>query len=220
MERELCAISASFLLRTCSCSDIVGGMKTIRHMLPLCVVSIILLLAATPLWAAGGDTPRFQKALGFQGGQLSGLGLSYQEWKGDKGYQVAAGAMYYPNGEYSYRILDYTIGLELQSSLYHDSFSNWLAGRLYLFAGLNHQGYINMVDIDPNPDDSVYEYAPGAFQVVIGLGGGIGVEATLFDHFSIALEIGYGVFWTPTKPTLLEQVTVNIVPQVGLRYRY
>jgi hypothetical protein len=191
-------------------------MKTIHRMLLLFVLS--LLLATTPLWAAEDATPRFQKALGFQAGQLSGLGLSYQEWKGDKGYQVAAGAMYYPASDYAYRILDYTIGVELQSSLYHDSFSNWLAGRLYLFAGLNHQGYIDMVDIDPDPVE--YESGPGPFQAVIGLGGGIGVEATLFDHFSIALEIGYGVFWTPTKPQLIDQFTIDIVPQVGLRYRY
>jgi hypothetical protein len=191
-------------------------MKTIRHIIPL--ILVIVLLATTALWATETETPHFQKALGFQAGQLSGLGLSYQEWKGDKGYQVAAGAMYYPISEYSYRILDYTIGVELQSSLYHDSFSNWLAGRLYLFAGLNHQGYINSVDTNPDPDE--YDYGPGAFQAVIGLGGGIGVEATLFDHFSIALEIGYGVFWTPTKPELMDQFTVDIVPQVGLRYRY
>ncbi len=193
-------------------------MKTIRHILPL--ILIIALFATGALWAAEATTPKFQKALGFQAGRLSGLGLSYQEWKGDKGYQVAAGAMYYPIPDYYYRILDYTIGVELQSSLYHDSFSNWLAGRLYLFAGLNHQGYINTVDIDPNPDDYVYEYVPGAFQAVIGLGGGIGVEATLFDHFSIALEIGYGVFWTPTKAELMDQFVVDILPQVGLRYRY
>jgi hypothetical protein len=191
-------------------------MKTIRHMLPLFVLSIML--ATTPLWATEIETPRFQKALGFQAGQLSGLGLSYQEWTGDKGYQVAAGIMYFPVSEYSFRLLDYSIGVELQSSLYYDSFSTWLSGGLYLFAGLNHQGYINMVD--PNPDDSVYEYEPGPFHAVIGLGGGIGVEATLFDHFSIVLELGYGVFWTPTKLELLEQFSINVVPQVGLRYRY
>lgn len=191
-------------------------MKTIRQILPLLVVCIII--ATTPIYAAEIESPRFQKALGFQAGQLSGLGLSYQEWKGDTGYQVAAGIMYFPVSEYSYRLLDYSIGIELQSSLYYDSFSTWLSGGLYLFAALNHQGYINM--IDPNPNDSVYESVVGPFEAVIGLGGGIGVEATLFDHFSIVLELGYGVFWTPTKAKLLEQFSVNIVPQVGLRYRY
>ena len=79
-------------------------MKTIRHMLPLFVLSFML--ATTPLWATEIETPRFQKALGFQAGQLSGLGLSYQEWKGDKGYQVAAGIMYFPVSEFSFRLLD------------------------------------------------------------------------------------------------------------------
>ncbi len=164
-------------------------------MLLLFVLS--LLLATTPLWAAEDATPRFQKALGFQAGQLSGLGLSYQEWKGDKGYQVAAGAMYYPASDYAYRILDYTIGVELQSSLYHDSFSNWLAGRLTCSPVSITRYTICRHRSRPRESSAVL----ARFQQSSAWGGIEGGD--LVRPFLHRVGVGYGVFWTATNPQLI-----------------
>jgi hypothetical protein len=113
-------------------------------------------------------------------------------------------------------ILNYIIGAEVQHTVYGDDFANWLSGRLYLFSALNHRGYIEaeMESSDP------YVLGYGDFNAVFAFGVGIGVEIILFKHFSFPVELGYGVFWNPTKTALRDQFVVDIVPQVGFRYRY
>ncbi|PKL12650.1 MAG: hypothetical protein CVV52_09235 [Spirochaetae bacterium HGW-Spirochaetae-8] len=179
---------------------------------------VFIMVAATPLAAVETPIPQFRQALGVQVGQLSGFGLSYQQWNGITGYQIAAGAMYHPLMDNGSNLLNYVIGVEFQNSVYMDDFSNWLTGRLYLFTGVNHRGFIE--SIDTNPAIDITEYAPGDFNAEFGAGGGIGVEAIFFEHFAVATEMAIMVAWNPTRALVLEQFAVDIGPQLSLRYRY
>ena len=80
---------------------------------------------------------------------------------------------------------------------------------------LVEEGYY---DADEDWVPAVYEV--GSFRPVIGLGGGIGTEIILFRHFSIPLEVGYSVNWSPLAGELSEQFDINLRPQIGGRYRY
>ena len=60
----------------------------------------------------------------------------------------------------------------------------------------------------------------GDFHAEFGLGGGIGVEGVLFQHFAVSVELVYGLFWRPLEEKLPEQFLLEMLPQVSLRYRY
>ena len=168
----------------------------------------------------------FPEALGFQFGEISGTGLSYQIWTPALGIQIAGGIIYAPlNGGWPSRTLDYTIGAEFQFPVYGEDFASWLSGRLYLVTGLSHAGYIPVVvatDGYERTDSTWVEpvFAAGEFTPVLGVGAGIGIEMILFRHFSIPLELGYGVKWEPTAGALSSQFNVNLHVQAGFRYRY
>jgi hypothetical protein len=181
------------------------------------VVGLVLGIAvANPLFAAdpASVVDRFPRALGVQVGRIAGIGISYQKWQDDTGFQVAAAGMYHPLMDDGHDVLNYNAGVEFQYLVYTDDFANWLSGRLYLFAGLNHRGYIEAVLIAPDT------YAVGDFHPEFGLGGGVGVEAVLFEHFAVVTEMVYALFWNPIQPVLHEQFMVEILPQISLRYRY
>jgi hypothetical protein len=209
----------------------------------LILVAGMLALVCGSLIAAGSTedpVPAYEiypKSLGFQYGEISGTGLSHHWGEGTTGYQIAAGGIYVPYApgdeymglSYPPTTLDYTIGVEAQFRVYGDAFTNWLTGQLYLFAGLNHRGYIPLHTVaeeyldESNPAMSVWVepvYSAGVYTPVVGLGGGIGIELIFFTHFSIPIELGYAVQWSPTITNLAEQFTLNLIPQVGFRYRY
>ena len=192
-----------------------------KNKLSLLILLLLLVGMLTPLFATESGYRKYSKALGFQVGELSGSGLSYQQWNGDFGYQVAFGALYFSpesNQWWMENFLDYSVGLEFQYTVYGDDFANWLSGRLYLFTALNHRGYIPAIYKDIDEDSYTYDY--GSFNPIIGVGAGIGIEIILFEHFSMPFELGYGLFWNPTKTALRDQFMINIIPQVGFRYRY
>lgn len=168
----------------------------------------------------------FPQALGFQYGEISGSGLSYHVWRDALGFQVAGGIVYIPlSDDYWYdRTLDYSVGTEMQLRVYGEDFASWLSGQLYGFAGLNHGGYIPIVTASGGYEIDDYwiepEFATGSYTPTFGIGLGIGIEIILFRHFSIPVELGYGLEWIPTAPTLAEQFNVNLRPQAGFRYRY
>lgn len=181
------------------------------------VVGLVLGIAvATFLFAAdpASVVDRFPQALGVQVGRIAGIGISYQKWQDDTGFQVAAAGMYHPLMDDGHDVLNYNAGVEFQYLVYTDDFANWLSGRLYLFAGLNHRGYIEAVLTEPDT------YVVGDFHPEFGLGGGVGVEAVLFEHFAVVTEMVYAIFWNPIQPVLHEQFMVEILPQISLRYRY
>jgi len=194
--------------------------KIVRLSVPLLLLLIVLLPLAAESGESGDLRPsqEFSQALGFQGGALSGTGLSYFRQGEKLSWQVAGGALYSPVSDQSFlaNVLDYTIGVELHFPVYASVYKDWLEGQLYLFTGLNHRGTISKeysVALEA-------EFA-GEYTSKFGIGGGIGIELILFDHFSLPFEIGYGFFFLPTLgPNLADKLRINIVPQAGFRYRY
>ncbi|TVQ26707.1 MAG: hypothetical protein EA383_05020 [Spirochaetaceae bacterium] len=156
---------------------------------------------------------RFPEALGFQYGLISGAGLSYQRWFGPTGLQVAGGILYFPaQTATSYPfVLDYSIGLQVNRSVFASDYSDRVSGQLYLVGGVSHGGRI----------DRDYETSnAGPFVPSIGLGGGLGIEIVLFEHFSFPIEVLYAGVWEGIDRPFNEQIRIDLVPQTGFRYRY
>lgn len=183
-------------------------MKT-NHML---ITGVFLLVLAVPaaLYGQEVDKNDFQNALGLYGSTLAGNaggGLHYQRWAGRLGFQITAGGVFSPN-ESMGRTLSYSAVAEGLWSVYGNTFTNWLSGRLYLWASAGHHGYISSLDDyrDENLDDETF--------VPNGIGGfGIGIETVLFQHFSFPFQFGYTAEF-PTNPM------IGFSTSGGLRYRF
>lgn len=162
------------------------------------------------------DTPpdaaydTFHNALGMYVNSFAGDpagGLHYQHWADRFGYQITVGAFYSPQEKYS-RTLDYSIAVDGLWTVYGNTFSKQLAGRLYVWAEAGHRGYISS---DDYAQDENLENKTLVLNEI--LGAGIGIETILYEHFSIPFQFGYtGEF--PTNP----KVTFSI--SGGIRYRY
>ncbi|MBN1687398.1 MAG: hypothetical protein JW852_12130 [Spirochaetales bacterium] len=199
-----------------------------------CFIAVILtFVVPAVLFSFGSEEvsvtayEEFPEALGFQYGEIAASGLSYHAWRDKVGFQVAGGIVYIPLTEdfWFERTLDYSVGTEIHLRVYGEDFAHWLSGQLYGFAGLNHGGYIPIETVKSGYMDEDDEWVPpelatGSYTPTFGFGIGIGIEIILFRHFSIPLELGYGVVWMPTAPTVPEQFNVNLMPQAGFRYRY
>jgi hypothetical protein len=197
-------------------------------------VLVGLALAATA--RAQDELPAYQQyptGVGFAVGQISGTGLSYRHWFGQRlGIQVAAGGLYLPAEPgaglvYSTRVLDYRSGIEVLLSLYATEFTRWLFGQVYLFGGVSHFGYVPwrevsgiITPLEGDPYEGVVGYERGAYVPGFALGGGVGIEIALFRHFSTAFELGYALFWEGIPPGMGEQLSLNLVPQGILQFRY
>lgn len=168
----------------------------------------LLLLLCSMAAVQSNDVPfeRFPQALGVQVGRVAGVGLSYQNWDSRFGYQIAAGGLYHPTGEDGQDLYIYNVGVETLYQLFSDDFSTWLSGRLYAVAGVNHRGFRETVD--------------DGFNAEFAIGGGIGVEAALFEHFAIATEMVYALLWKPVQPVVRNQFSMEMLPQVSIRYRF
>jgi hypothetical protein len=169
-----------------------------------------ILFVSSALFAAGNDTlNKYSNSIGAQFGRLSGIGLSYQKRISDlDAVQTTAYISY--DGDSSWSLLEYVVGLEYQHTIYSDFYSDWFVGQLYVFGAVNHFG-----SIAPDYDTSNMSYEPG-----FGVGGGVGVEILFLDHFSMPIEFGYGAFWSTDGSTFLEQLELGFVGQVGVRYRF
>ena len=138
---------------------------------------------------------RFARGLGFSGGLISGVGLSYRQWSDRFGYQVVAGGYYYPAESWEFTSMDYWVSAEGFYRMYSAEFADWFFNQLYLFAGVIHHGYMHG--------------AP--YQAEIGAGAGFGIEVGWFQHLSTSFEIGYAAFW-PFK--------VELAVQGAFHYRF
>ena len=181
------------------------------------IVAVVMLVFATGTLAAGETDEaisykRYDQALGAQYGLISGSGISYQLRFGENALQVAFGFLY--NGPGYGSLLDYTVGVEFQHTLYGDDFQKGLGGQIYLFAGFNHSAYVENIYTEPDT------FEVGPYIPLFTLGLGIGVEIILFQHFSIPVEFGYAASLNPREDGILNQLRVDLVPQVGLRYRF
>lgn len=171
------------------------------------LIAVLFLMATVPLFAN-----QYPHSLGVQVGRLSGIGASYQIWTEQVGLQVAAGMRYNTElDEFSDRLV-YNLGLELQYQLVEHAITSWLEGKLYLVAGIHHQGYQEAVETSLGSN----VFTAGPLQLNFGLGGGIGVETILFEHFAIGTEFVYVGMYNPK----LNEAMVDMLPQVSLRYRF
>jgi hypothetical protein len=182
-------------------------MKT--NMRSFMVLLVLLASLFTPLFAEGSE---YSQALGVQVGRLAGVGISYQKWLDDFGYQVAGGLLYHPEMVYGNDQLVYNIGFELQYPLVYHEVNSSLAGTLYFVGGVHHQGYREAKLTSADPD----VYSAGPLILNLGIGGGIGVETILFKHFAISTEFVYMGMYELNTSTL----NVDMYPQVSLRYRF
>ncbi len=168
--------------------------------------------------AAADETAAYEQfthGLGFSGGEISGVGLSYRQWFGKLGFQGVAGGYYLPEVDNTPGVsaLDYWAGLEGFYRVYANQFADWFYSQLYLFLGANHHGSINPVYPDySDPTQPPPAPTPGVFQPQLVVGGGIGIEAGLFEHISVVFEIGYAV----VIPTFM----VELAPQGAIQYRF
>jgi hypothetical protein len=198
-------------------------------------MSIVFLcfgLAAETLGAQDAPWDLYPQALGGYYGPFSGSGLHYQRWSGDSGFHASGGIVYVPFNESDWWIadntLDYSLGGEYQRRVYGESFTNWLAGSLFVFAGVQHRGFIPVELVAEgyyrDPDDTTtWEepvFAAGSYEAEVTIGAGIGIELVLFRHVSWPLEFGYGATWRPTESALVDAFTVGPNVQTGFRYRF
>ena len=216
-------------------------MKSLPRRLAVATITLLLLLPALPVSAekAADPAPKpayiaFDEGLGFSGGQLSGMGISYRTWKlFPVGFQLCLGAMYSPaNADWAFTgdLLDYWAGVESFWSLYASEFTRWLFGQLYLFAALHHSAVIPWEPVEVTREETtagethtiteITGYQRGVFTPRVGIGAGFGVEVTLFSHFSGTFELGYGLFWQPSTAPFLDQLSVQLVPQGSFHFRY
>lgn len=159
-------------------------------------------------------TERWPSALGVYGSPLAGHaggGLNWQAWYGPLGLSLVGGGMYSPASQYG-SILDYSVFGEVQYRVLREDFSRWFASQLYVWVLAGHLGYITVETVYDNASaTSTRTVHPFVATAVGGLG--IGIEATLFGHFSVPLEVGYiGQF--PNDRML------TFSASGGLRYRY
>ncbi|NLJ10219.1 hypothetical protein [Gracilinema caldarium] len=171
----------------------------------LYVISMYLLLVVSFNLSAetpSDENPVYQvnnKALGFQVGSLSGVGLSYHQWFGSNGLQITGGVLPSYGSEISYNI-----GVEYQRIVFGSNANDWLSGVLYIYGAGFHGGRV-----DSNT---------GAYSPSFGIGAGIGIEIILFEHFSIPIGLVNGVGITPWDP--YNKFEFILMPQAGFRYRY
>ena len=146
----------------------------------------------------------FANALGMYGttgaGNVMG-GLHYQRWFNRFGVQFTAGGMYNPEATFE-TTLDYSALLDGLWTVYGNTFSNFLSGRLYLWGEIGHHGFLPAkYNYDEKTGSQTIKTDPFAANGIAGFG--IGIETILFEHFSF-----------PVKPVLAFSVGG------GIRYRY
>ena len=201
----------------------------------LIAAALAVVVAGGLVWAEGAENPplpayeEFTQGLGFSGGELSGFGISYRNWvRPNLGIQVCAGALYLPAGlGWGFgNLLEYWVSLEGMRTLYATEFTSWLFGQLYVFAGVQHSGFIPWIDIYEERAEGEFVYdvyvgsIEGAFTPQIGAGIGFGVEVGLFRHLSGTFELGYAAFWQGTSGSFVDQLSVDLVPQGSFHFRY
>ena len=172
------------------------------------LLALLLVLLPTVLFSqeTGSDkaasSELSSRGLGFSAGSIMGTGLSWQQWMGRFGYQVIGGAYYVPPGSsLGFPNLDYWVGAEGFYQLFGDQFARWLSSRLYLFTGLGHHGYMRGVDAS----------TIGPYQAEFAIAAGFGIDAALFRHVAVNVEVGYAARWP---------LEVDLVFQTSAHYRF
>ncbi|WP_144082876.1 hypothetical protein [Salinispira pacifica] len=207
-------------------------MKTIYNKTLLCF-GALLFLVLTPAFSIESENSEahhtpiaevYDEALGFSAGPMTGTGLTYHKTYGSKGWQIVAGALYSPEIQFYGNLLDYSLGFSHHWRVFSSQWKDILGGNLYIFTSIMHRGYIPWVDDSYYDEESeTYVEVPpysGSYTPQFTAGFGIGMELIGFSHFSIPIEVGYGLTWLPTAGSLQNQFAVELYPQISFRYRY
>ena len=179
---------------------------------------ILLLLSAVTAFASADVIVKmdninafetFDQALGGFYGEIGGMGLSYQRWFGNIGFQTALGLWYYEEDSLSYAmetyspaaveevLFTYNAGIEFMYKVYEDTFQDWFDGSLYVFAGVLHMGnLINTYNYAQTPEDDGYggEVYPfinktgPSYVAILAPGFGIGFELFSSTTFQFPLR--------------------------------
>lgn len=183
---------------------------------------VLIAISVIPLYAETEDAfIEYPQALGFSGGNIIGPGISWMNWTGRTGVQLAAGILYSPpdaDSWYSDDVLDYSLGAEVLRRMYGDTYAPWFTGQLYIWGSLKHHGFIPVVEKTEIGTEE-YEYSSGDYTPGVAVGAGIGIEMIIFKHFSIPFEFGYLAEMEFLSDDAVP-LTVDLATQGGIRYRY
>ena len=145
---------------------------------------------------AAGTIATFDQALGGFASFVGGAGLSYQRWRDQLGWQIAAGGYYLPSVDGWY-----AVGVQGMYRIHEAALRERIDSALYAVTGLGHSA----------------EISPSLFEGRITAGIGLGVETIFFEHFSFPIELLYaGEFVLNT----LSFRSVQLQPAAGFRFRY
>lgn len=183
-------------------------MKNHRHLLLSLCASLVFVLAM-PLHAQDNAYQKYPYGIGAQFSP-STWGLAYHQRFGESALQGVVGVSYNPEPYYD-SMLAYTVAFDYQRTLFGSDFDEFLGGQLYACVSLAHTGEIPY-DYDLHTTDS--------FEAKFILGAGFGVEILFFQNFSLPIEFIYTFSYIPTASTLPKSFGIDLIPKIGLRYRF
>jgi len=173
------------------------------------LISLFVLVILSPLQSKTKTYENYPYAIGV-GFSESIWGLTYHQRFKEDAFQGTLGFSYQPDRSYQSQ-LSYSIALDYQRTIFGADFNRFLGAQLYLIGSLAHTG-----DISYNWD--VYAYDPFRAQIIAGIG--FGVEAIFFQYFSVPVECVYSFGYTPTESSFPSNISIGLVPKIGLRFRF
>lgn len=183
-------------------------MKNHPHLL-LTMGLLLAFIGSVPLHAETSTYQKYPYGIGMQLGP-SIWGLSYHQRFGENALQGVVGITYDPD-HMNESVLAYTVSFDYQRTIYGNDFDKFIGGQLYASLSLAHTGEI--------PYDSDSQTAdPYVAKIIVGAG--FGVEILFFQNFSLPIEFIYNLYYIPTASNLHDAFGIDLVPKIGLRYRF
>ena len=129
--------------------------------------------------------------------------LQYQQYISDIGFQI--GAIFFSSAN-TYDTYNYAAEITGSYRIFSIDWSNWFSSALYGLLDISNWGRY------------YYSYGENAYRFSSSLSGGIGmgVDIVFFEHFSLALELGYGI---SSFSLMTGSLNIGLITGVGLRYR-
>lgn len=169
-------------------------------------IAILLFSTVLPLLGASPEQQLLPYGIGVQFSP-SIWGLSYHRQFDKQAIQGTVGISYDPDPLWDSE-LAYGASLDYQRNLYSNYFNEYLGARLYATTSIAHSG-----EFDSSS-------ATDPFVAKIHFGAGFGVEVLFLKNFSLPLEIVYEFSYAPTQSDFTKAFAVDLVPKVGLRFRF
>jgi hypothetical protein len=181
-----------------------------QHKKQLLILLFILIVGLfSPLMASTETSQILPYGIGVQFSP-SIWGLSYHQRFDRQAIQGTIGISYDPDPLWD-SMLAYGIAIDYQHTLYENHFNEYLGAQIYATTSIAHAG-----EIPYNYSSSELE----PFEAKIIVGAGFGVEILFFQNFSLPVEIAYEFSYTPTESDIRAAFALDLVPRVGLRFRF